>query len=168
MENRLETYVRSGAGMLWVATTEEDRSIRRIQLVAEDLHYAVFGWTGITGFAQLSTGDVRQPGDGHCMNIDQALNAVAAYHHERAVFIMQDVDLLSRIMQNTTEFVVLVRRIRDLYRSLKASGSAIVLIASSPVIPAEFADCLTLVEAALPTQKERLEIATKESGELKK
>ena len=60
MEKQLELRLRSCSGMVWVSTLEEDRSVPRIQAVAEKLDCAVFEWTCVAGFAQLSAGQFRQ------------------------------------------------------------------------------------------------------------
>lgn len=158
MENQLEVRLRSRSGMIWLSTPEEDRSVPRIQAVAEKLGYAVFGWTCVAGFEQSSKGEIRQPGDGHCTNIDQALNAVGEYKYQPTVFVFRDIHLLARRLENAPEYVVIVRRVKDLYRTLKQNGNAVIFLASSPTVPPELEDCLTLVEASLPDQEERIAI----------
>jgi ATP-dependent 26S proteasome regulatory subunit len=144
--------------MIWLVTHEEDRSVPRVQAVAQKLEYAVFEWDCVASFTQRSPGKIRQPGDGQCMNVDQALGAIGAYKHQKAVFILRDVNLLTRRLENSPDYVVLVRRIKDLCRTLKQVGNTVVFLTSSPAMPAELEDCLTLVEASLPDQEERAAI----------
>jgi ATP-dependent 26S proteasome regulatory subunit len=158
VENTLELFLKSRSPMIWCSSLEEDRTVFRIQAVAENLQFATFEWTCTEGFVQLSEGNLRQPGDGCCTNIDQALRAVGEYKHARAVFIFRDFHLLASRIDRAPEYVTLVRGLKRLYRTLKASGNTIVFVASSPVIPEELKDCLTLLETTLPNADERLEI----------
>ncbi len=159
METQLELRFRSKTSMIWLATQEEDRTVQRIRAVAEKLGYVVFLWDCISRFIQLSPGKCREPGDGQCANIDRALGAIAAYKHQKAVFILRDVCLLTRRLENLPEYVVLVRRMKDLNRILKEAGNTVVFPTSSPAMPAELEDCMSLVEAPLPGQEERVTIA---------
>jgi len=158
MEIQLELRLRSRSGMIWAATLEEDRSVPRIQAVAEKLGYVVFEWTCVAGFVQLSRGEVRQPGDGRCTNIEQALGAVGEYKHQPTVFVFRDIHLLAKRLENAPDYVVIVRRVKDLYRTLKQNGNTVLFLASSAAMPSELEDCLTLVEALLPDQQERTAI----------
>ena len=158
MEEMLALALKSQPAMVWVPTLEEDRTSFRVQSVAENLGYPVFEWTSTDGFAQLSQGNLRQPGDGHCTNIEQALRTVGEYKHAKAVFIFRDFQLLAERIERAPEYVTLVRGMKRLYRILKEGGNTIVFLASSPTTPAELRECLTLVEASLPNADERLAI----------
>jgi len=160
MENQLERNVRARNSLVWLHSLEEDRSGPRIQAVAEELGYAVFEWNCIDGFKQLSAGQFRQPGDGRCTNVDQALAAVGEYKHQPTVFIFRDFHSLARRMEQSPDYVLLARRVKHLYRTLRQNGNAVVFLASSPAPPAELEECLALVEAALPEKDERLAIVT--------
>ncbi len=158
MENILEQCLRSCTPIVWCHTPEEDRTALRVRIVSENLGYAVFDWTNTDAFVQLSQGDLRPPGDGSCTNINQALRAVGEYRHSRAVFIFRDFDLLANRIDRAPDYVILIRQIKGLYRTLKATGNAVVFIASSPSIPEELSDTISWIEAALPNAEERLEI----------
>jgi len=158
MDNSLELFLKAQSAMIWASSLEEDRTALRVQVVAEKLGYAVFEWTCIGGFAQLSHGDLRQPGDGQFTNIDQAFRAVGDYRHAKSVFIFRDFQLLTNRINQSPEYVSLVRQLKQLYRKLKASDNTVVFMVSSPTIPAELKDCLVLVEALLPNAGERLTI----------
>lgn len=158
MEGTLELSVKSGVSMLWTPTVEEDRTTLRIQAVAENLGYAVFEWTCTNGFVQLSQGNLRQPGDDQCANIDQALTAVRDYKQAKSVFVFKDFHLLTDRIERTPEYVALVRRLKHLYKALTAAGNVVVFLTSSSVIPQELKDCLTLLEVSLPGADERLAI----------
>jgi len=158
MENHLEMRLRSRSDVVWLTTPEEDRSVPRIKAVAEKLGYVVFQWTCTDGLTQLSERKVRQPGDGQCTNIDQALIAVGEYKQQQTLFIFRDLHLLARRLEPSAEYVLLTRRIKNLSRLLRQNGNAVVFLASSAAVPSEIADCLTLVEASLPDHEERLAI----------
>ena len=158
MEDQLEMRIRSRSCLLWFYTPEEDRSIPRIQAVAAKLGYPVFAWSCISGFEQLAQGKYRQPGDGQVTNIDQALSAVGQYKCQPTVFVFRDLHLLARRLEPSADYVLITRRVKDLYRILKQTGHTVIFLASSPTMPAELEDCLALVEAALPDQEERLAI----------
>jgi len=158
VENILEQCLRSCTPIVWCHTPEEDRTALRVRVVSENLGYAVFDWTNTDAFVQLSQGDLRPPGDGSCTNINQALRAVGEYRHARAVFIFRDFDLLANRIDRAPDYVILIRQIKGLYRTLKAAGNAVVFIASSPSIPEELSDTISWIEAALPNAEERLEI----------
>ena len=158
MEKILELYLKSQTSMIWCSSQEEDRSVLRIQAVAENLGYAVFVWTCTDDFVQRSKGSFRQPGDGCSTNVDQALTAIAGYKHTRAVFVLKDFQLLIERIERSPEYVSLVRRLKGLYSTLKANGAVVMFMASSPVIATELKDCLTLLETSLPGPEERLSI----------
>lgn len=160
MEQELELRLRAKTPILWLATPEEDRCVPRTRAVAEKLGYAAFLWNCLHGFAQLSEGNFRQPGDSHCTNVDQALQAAGAYTQQRALFIMHDVALLARRLeaQGQADYVVLVRRLKELYGALRQADNAVVFLAPSAVVPAEIEDCVALVETLLPDPKERVGI----------
>lgn len=158
MENALKLFLKSRSSMIWSSTLEEDRTALCIQATAEELGYAVFEWSCTGGFLQLSQGNLRQPGDGQCTNIEQALRAVGDYKHQKAVFIFRDFQLMTDRMERSLDYVILARGLKRLYRTLKANGNIIVFMASSPTIPPELNDCLTLLESSLPNMDERLAI----------
>ena len=158
MEICLEMKLRARNGLIWLATLEEDRSVPRVQAVAERLNYAVFEWDCVSSFRQLSPGTLRQPGDGNCGNIDQALKAVAEYKHQPTVFLFRDLQLLARRLESTPDYVVIVRRLRDMDRHVRRNGNGVVFLASSAAVPAELEECMTLVEASLPDREERTAI----------
>jgi SpoVK/Ycf46/Vps4 family AAA+-type ATPase len=160
VETQLELNVRAKNPLIWLHSVEEDRSVPRVQAVAEKLGYVVFEWDCIHGFAQRTAGQFRQPGDGRCTNVDQALAAVGEYKHQRTLFIFRDFHPLTRRMDQAVDYVLLARRVKDLYRTLRQNGNAVVFLASSPATPAELEECLALVEAALPDKDERLAIVT--------
>ena len=160
METQLELRFRSGCGMIWVFTLEEDRASARIRAVAERLGYTVFDWNCTAGFIQSSEGKFRQPGDGHCTNIDQALNAIGEYKCQRTVFVFRDLDLLASRLSPSADYVVLTRRIKDVHRKLRQNGNTVIFLASSAVVPTELEAYLALVEAPLPDREERLAIIT--------
>lgn len=83
MEEALELALKSGEGIIWCSTLEEGRTCLRIQVVAEQLGYASFRWSCTEGFAQLSSGDLRPPGNGRCTNVGEALRAAAEYTSTR-------------------------------------------------------------------------------------
>ena len=158
MERDLELRLRARMAMIWLHSLEEDRSVPRIQSVAEGLDLVVFDWNCNAGFTQLTAGTVRQPGDGQCTNIDQALGAIGEYSHQQAVFIVRDFDLLYSRLQASPEFVVVLRRIKQLCRVLRQTGNTIVFLASTLVVPPELQDFLALVTASLPDHEERVAI----------
>jgi SpoVK/Ycf46/Vps4 family AAA+-type ATPase len=158
MENALELSLRSQTSMMWTSTHEEERTTLRIQAVAERLGFTVFEWTCTDGFAKLSQGNLRPPGDGQCTNADQALRAVAEYRQAKSVFVFKDFDLLASRIENMPDYVMLVRRLKCLFGNLKTTGNAVVFLSSSPVMPADLKDYLTLIEAPLPDEEERLAI----------
>ncbi len=160
METQLELNVRAQNPMVWLHSVEEDRSVPRIQAVAEKLGYKVFEWNSVAGFVQRSEGQLRQPGNGRCTNIDQALAAVGEYKHQRTLFIFRDFHQLTRRMEQAAEYVPLARRVKDLYHTLRQNGNAVVFLATSPATPAELDECFASVEAALPDKDERLAIVT--------
>ena len=158
MEKMLKLFLNSRSAMLWSSTLEEDRTTVRIQTVGEKLGYTIFEWNCVDGFVQLSRNQVRQPGDGNCTNVDQALRAVGDYKHANSVFIFRDFHLLTNRIERLPEYISLIRRLKHLYKALKTTGNMVVFMASSPVIPSELKDCMTLVEASLPNADERFAI----------
>ena len=158
MEDQLETRLRSKCPMIWLPTSEEDRTIPRVQVVAERLGYVVQEWVCTAGFGLLSQGKARLAGDGQCTNIDQALRAMADYRQQPTVFVVRDLDRLLRVLSNSPDSVLIIRRVKDLYRKLLASGNTVVFLTSTPIMPSDIEDCLTLLEASLPNLEERIAV----------
>jgi AAA+ superfamily predicted ATPase len=101
---------------------------------------------------------LRPPGDGRCVNIEAALEAVAEYTSQRAVFVFVDFQSLEDRLRQTPEGVRLVRAVKDLDERVRPTGNAVVFLASSPGVPDELKDWVTLVETPLPDARERLAI----------
>lgn len=158
MEKNTKLLLQARAPMMWVSTLEEDHTLLRIQAAAEELGYVVFEWTCIGGFGQLSSGTHRQPGNGQCTNLDQALRAVAEYKHGKSLFVFRDFQLLSNRIERNPEYVTLVRQLKQLYRALSGTAHTLLFLAASPTFPPELKDELALIEAALPDAAERLAI----------
>jgi ATP-dependent 26S proteasome regulatory subunit len=160
MEESLEEKLRSRHVVTQIVTLEEERTLQRIQAVGEKLGYAGIAFNCLQGFSPLSSGDFRLPGDGQGSNLIQAFNAIAAYTQVKALFIIQDIQETIRRIENSPDMVLLIRRIKELHKQLKAGQNAVVFLASSASVPPELEDYVTLVEAALPDQPERLAIVT--------
>jgi len=158
MEEAMELALRSGQGIIWCSTTEESRTLLRIQVVAERLNYAVFKWTCTEGFVQLSPGELRPPGNGRCTNVEQALHAVGEYTTKKIAVLFVDVPAIISRLQSTPDYVRLLRQVVDLDLNLRRTGNAIVFAAPSTAIPEELRDWATLVETPLPGTQERLAI----------
>ena len=157
MEKILEHHLRAKTPLVWMSTQEENRSSHRILAVAGKLKLAVFSWSCVDGFKQLTSGQLRLPGEGHT-NIDQALNAVGQYRQKEAVFIFQDMPQLLKKLENTPEYVVIQRRIKDSFEPLRQQGNTIIFLSSSSVMPPELQGYLSLIEVPLPDQNERFSI----------
>ncbi len=158
MEKHFELCLRSGTAIVWLSSLEEDRSILRVKAVAQQLGYVAFDWDCIHGFQQLTEGDVRQPGDGQCTNIGQALRAAGEYKYSKAVFIFRDISLLADRLERSEEYVRFLREVKQLYHRLKETGNTAIFGSTSPTEPQDMKDCLSLVEASLPSPAERLAI----------
>ncbi len=158
MEAALELTLRSGQGLVWCSTQEENRTVLRIQVVAEEQGCAVFQWTCTEGFRQLSPGELRPPGDGRCANIEAALQAVAEYTSTKAVFVFIDFQALIDRLERTPDGVRLLRAVKDLDARLRTSGNAAVFLAASPGMPSDLRDWMALIEVPLPDATERLAI----------
>jgi len=159
MEEELETRLRARVPLIWLHSQEEDRSLTRVVAVARKLDMAGFDWrAGGAGYAQVSPGKLRPPGDGQCTNIDRALRATAEYKQQATLFAFRDFDSLFSRMHQSPDCVTLIRILKDLRREFKRNSNAIVFLTSTPVIPRELTECVSLVEAAMPGQGERVGI----------
>ena len=74
------------------------------------------------------------------MNIDQALGAVGQYKCQQTVFVFRDLHLLARRLEPSADYVLITRRVKDLYRILRRTGNTVIFLASSPTMPAELED----------------------------
>jgi ATP-dependent 26S proteasome regulatory subunit len=158
METHLEQLLRAQTPFIWVFSPEEDRTATRILSVATRIKRPVFEWDCIHGFQQLSSEPLRQPGDGHCIHVTQALQAIGEYRQAAVVFVVRDLNLLVDRIERQVDYVQLVRQLRQLYRTLSTVGTTITILSSSAEIPIELRDSVTLCEALLPSADDRLAV----------
>jgi len=156
MRDKLRECIQSKDSVLWLATSEEGRSLSILAEVAEELGRVLFEWNSAAGFVCRSGHDVRLPGDEGSTSIDSALTAVETYNHDAAVFAFHDFDLIWDRIRSLPDVVPIVRRLRGLSTKLKTGKNAVVFVSCSSTVPPEIEPCLTLVQAPLPTVDELL------------
>jgi SpoVK/Ycf46/Vps4 family AAA+-type ATPase len=157
LEQGVSLHVKSDQRLLWVSSHEEDRSESRISAVAQGLGLYAFRWD-CRGFAQLSSASIRQPGNGQCPSLPEALNAVRDYSSGKAVFAFHDFAATIERIERSPECVLLFRQVKELPAALRRNGNVVIFLAPSPRIPPELEEYVSLVEAALPDHEERLRI----------
>ncbi len=151
---RLQENVRARVALTWLATPDEESCLPVVQHAAEEIGYVVFAWDCVHGFTCLSKKEIRHPPNDGMTNVERALEVPATYSQERGLFVYRDFDLLVERLQQPPAYVTLVRRLKDLSRTLKTGVNAVVLLASSPAVPRELESFVSLLEDPYPRAEE--------------
>ncbi len=143
----IEVLVRSRYSLLYVVTYEEDRVMREIERVAQNLDKKVYDWTIIQGLSRYRSG-AQNPSEGKRGTKDPivGLREVLAVP-EGAIFVFRD-------FHNFIQDSSVKRTLRDLAGILRSTLSTVVLLSPVLKIPEELEKDVTIVDFPLPDRED--------------
>ena len=145
-QQEIETYLRSRFTVIWIASYEEDRIIATLKALCERTNRRLFTWDIAAYFRAIvdaggTPPDARDP--------KTALEAIAKAEDTRdAVFVLKD---FHNCLQNQP---LILRQLRNLAQSLKATRKTIVITAPNAKVPDDLKDDLFLAEFPPPDVEE--------------
>ena len=144
-QDEIEIYLRSRFTVLWVASYEEDRIITTLKTLCERSAppRRLFTWDIAAYFKAIINPDGATIADAR--DPKTALEAIGKADNERdAVFILKD---FHNCLQGQP---VILRQLRNLAQSLKATRKSIVIISPNAKVPDDLKDDVFLVEFPPP------------------
>ena len=143
MQNQLTTYLRAGYPGLAVISSEEARAEAEIASACNALNRRLHAWSSTEGLVDTTEGRVTACPDP--LDALQLLDAMFASDSPRHVVLFRDLQLH---LDQTDP--MLVRRIKDILRTAKTNGHAIILLGCRLKLPPELDHEITHVEFSLP------------------
>ena len=143
MQHQLTTYLRAGYPGLAVISSEEARAEAEIAAACAPLKRRLHAWSSTEGLADVKEGRVTPCPDP--LEALQLLDRLFANDTPRHVVLLRDLQL--HLDQSDP---LLVRRIKDILRTAKANGHALVLLGCRLKLPPELDHEITRVDFSLP------------------
>ncbi len=142
-QEELRLLINSRSPIISVETGEEDRFIRLLAAVAEDLDVSLYVWSVTVGLAKWG-GEALYNSD----QPEQALTNIASIH-ENGIFLLKD---FARYCDNDR----ISRRLRDLVDGFRTARRSIVILAASVQLPKELVTDAAAFQLGLPSTEELL------------
>lgn len=143
-QEQLTTLVRARYPLVWLETYEETRAIGLIEKVALDQKKHLAVWSITSG---LCTIDGKLSVEG----LDDPINVLKYIQENEKPMIVVLKDLHKFLPK---EDVMVYRKLRDLYDSLKATSKTIFILSPIVKIPTELSKSITVVTLPLPDKEE--------------
>ena len=143
MKEKLIRYIRAGYAGLYLVSHEEQRVEAEFKAVADELNYSLFAWSVTAGLIDTKDGASRGAQDPM-----EALGALAELP-ENSVTLLRDFHLFF-----DDPNPMLIRQLKDLIRSGKASSRTIAVLGCRLKLPPELERDFTVIELALPGEPE--------------
>ena len=143
MQNQLTTYLRAGYPGLAVISSEEARAEAEIAAACTALNLNLLAWSSTEGLLDTKEGRVTPCPDP--LDALQLLSGLFASDTPRHVVLFRDLQL--HLDQSDP---MLVRRIKDILRTAKTNGHAIILLGCRLKLPPELSHEITHVDFNLP------------------
>jgi SpoVK/Ycf46/Vps4 family AAA+-type ATPase len=145
-EEEIALLIRARYPIIYISSYEEARVLDALKRITNDRAKRLFQWTVTEGLKRLDAPDMQAP--------------VTTAGHEDAMGVL---DVVSRSKENAVFVLVdfhpyledkkVVRKLRDLGQSLKASYKTLVILSPVLNLPAELEKDVTLVEFPLPDEQ---------------
>jgi len=156
----LDTLTRARYPYLWIGTHEEDRLLQMLRELVRTQEKALVTWTitqGIVKKDQINpdprTRDRRPLVD---ISVDETADPIAALDyiaHQDGQLIAAVLDLHPFLTGDHASPTV-IRRLRDLYPTLKRSNKSIVLVSPEIAVPNDLQKMVTVLDLPYPTKDE--------------
>ena len=148
--NDLDVLIRSRYPIIYLTSYEEDRVIENIKIIAEGNKKKYYSWTITKGLIdEIATEDDISDLDAFNDPLDilQYINL----SDENAIFVLKD---FHSFMDDFT----VVRKLRDLYASLKLSHKNLIILSPFLNLPTELNKEVTVLDIPLPGSVDFLEL----------
>ena len=146
----LDVLIRSRYPVIYLTSYEEDRVVQNIKIIAEKNKKKYYSWTITKGLIdEIATEDDISDLDAFNDPIDilQYINS----SDENAIFVLKD---FHSFMDDFT----VVRKLRDLYASLKLSHKNLIILSPFLNLPTELNKEVTVLDIPLPGSVDFLEL----------
>lgn len=144
--NDIEVLIRSRYPLIYLTSYEEDRVVQNLRELSTRTQKAFYSWSITCGLIdELATeDDISDLESFHDpLDILQHINT----NEENAIFLLKD-------FHTFLEDFTVVRKLRDLYSSLKLSRKNILLLSPFLVLPKELSKEITVIDIPLPSSDE--------------
>tara|TARA_B100000925_G_C22010652_1_gene476223 strand:+ start:4443 stop:5939 length:1497 start_codon:yes stop_codon:yes gene_type:complete len=148
--NELEILIRSRYPLIYLTSHEENRVISEIIDISKKNKKNLYSWTITSGLIdELATEDDISDLDAFNDPLDilQHINTI----DENAIFILKD-------FHSYLEDFTIIRKLRDLYSSLKLTHKSIILLSPLLTLPKELSKEITVLDIPLPGMNEFKEL----------
>ena len=148
--NELEVLIRSRYPLIYLTSHEENRVISEIIDISKKNKKNLYSWTITSGLIdELATEDDISDLDAFNDPLDilQHINTI----EENAIFILKD-------FHSYLEDFTIIRKLRDLYSSLKLTHKSIILLSPLLTLPKELSKEITVLDIPLPGMNEFKEL----------
>ncbi len=140
MKQELDTYIRARYPLLWVVTPEEERALQEIEELAKEQKKRLLTWSITRGLINPA---LPNRADSSKRDPLALLNTIAD-DTEPCIWVLRDFHPFLKDQS-------VVRHLRELAFTLKASAKTIILLGPILQIPTELEKEVTVVDFALPT-----------------
>ena len=142
----ISVLVRSRYPILYVTSHEEERVLKHFKSVSDMIKKTFYSWSITTGLIDLSADEDE------ISNLEAFCDPLDILEHinntdENAIFVLKDFHCF-------LEDFTVIRKLRDLYHSLKLSRKNLVLLAPVLQLPEELKKEVTVIDIPLPESDE--------------
>jgi AAA+ superfamily predicted ATPase len=148
----LNVLIRAKYPIIYLIAWEERRIEKMLREVAEERRKKLYSWSITDGLLRLDGHDVT-PFDSATRSPLRALDAIAG-STEAAIFLLKDFHPFLDPQNPVSDHAIIVRKLRDLTGSLKASRKTLVILSPILAFPPELEKDVTVLDYGLPTEDE--------------
>jgi AAA+ superfamily predicted ATPase len=145
MKTKILNYIRAAYPCLYLVSAEEQRVEAELKSVAEELQYQLHYWTPVSGVVNVTTDSTTNAADPL-----EALDAITDAP-EKSIFILKDFHLY---LDASNPNPVLVRKMKDVLVTAKATNKTIILLGCRIVLPPELEREITVLDFSLPGKEQ--------------
>lgn len=147
----ISLLIKSRCPLIYLTSHEEERVLRHLHTTVSDQKMKIFVWSLTEGLDEFSLDDEDEISDLESFRDPMEILTFIDNSEESAVFVLKDFHFF-------LEDFATIRKLRDLYVSLKSSRKNIILLSAVLRLPTELSKEVTVVDVPLPTSKEFLEL----------
>lgn len=157
--SEVSLLIQSRCPLLYLTSHEEERVIKHLGYVATDLQKKIYTWSITSGLVEMNVPEEE------ISDLESFNDPMDILHHiekskEEAIFILKDFHFF---MDDFTT----IRKLRDLFNSLKATFKTIIILAPNLKLPLELNKEITVLDIPLPSSNEFIELINEIKKNLK-
>lgn len=146
----INVLVQSRCPLIYLTSHEEERVMKNLMLMATEVKKKIFTWSVTTGLVELNLEEDE------ISDLNSFNDPMEILHHiesskENAIYVLKDFHFYME------DFTV-IRKLRDLFSSLKISYKNIIFLSPTLKLPIDLNKEISVVDIPLPTSKEFLEM----------